>query len=107
MAGMRLFKEVFGEVVRERRLDLNLTLRQASERAFVSYSFWSEVERGVKECGSIFMNSIAVGLGVGLDELIIETGYRLSEDLDIKIPDTPEALFVRDAGWAAQYADLK
>jgi len=107
MAGMRLFKEVFGEVVRERRLDLNLTLRQASERAFVSYSFWSEVERGVKECGSIFMNSIAVGLGVGLDELIIETGYRLSEVAAIEIPDTPEALFVRDAGWAAQYADLK
>lgn len=107
MAGMRLFKEVFGEVVRETRLSRGLTLRQASERAFVSYSFWSEVERGVKDCGSDFMAAISVGLGVGLDELLIETGYRLSEEAELQIPDTLEGLFVRDASWAAQYADLK
>jgi transcriptional regulator with XRE-family HTH domain len=104
---MRLFKEVFGEVVREKRLGMELTLRQASERAFVSYSFWSEVERGIKDCGSDFMAAISVGLNVGLDELLIETGYRLSEEVALEIPDTPEALFVRDASWLAQYADLK
>ncbi len=107
MAGMRLFKEVFGEVVREQRLSKGITLREASEKAFVSYSFWSEVERGIKDCGSNFMGAIAIGLGVGLDELIIETGYRLSEELTLEIPDTPEILYTRDEAWAGQYADLK
>lgn len=105
MTGMK-FKEAFGEVVREQRLAQNLTLRQASERAFVSYSFWSEVERGVKECGSDFMTAMADGLGVELYDLVIEAGYRLAGE-GVKIPDTPESLFVRDSRWANQYADLK
>lgn len=105
MTGMK-FKEAFGEVVREQRLAQNLTLRQASERAFVSYSFWSEVERGIKECGSDFMTAMADGLGVELYDLVIEAGYRLAGE-GVKIPDSPESLFVRDSKWASQYADLK
>lgn len=105
MTGMK-FRQAFGEVVREQRLAKSLTLRQASERAFVSYSFWSEVERGLKDCGSDFMESMAQGLGVELYDLIIEAGYRLSGD-NLAIPDTPEILFVRDSRWASQYADLK
>lgn len=105
MTGMN-FRQAFGEVVREQRLAQNLTLRQASQRGFVSYSFWSEVERGVKDCGSSFMTAIADGLGVELYDLIIETGYRLAGE-GVKIPDSPESLFVRDSRWASQYADLK
>ena len=105
MTGMK-FKEAFGKVVREQRLAQNLTLRQASQRGFVSYSFWSEVERGVKECGSDFMTAIADGLGVELYDIVIEAGYRLAGE-GVKIPDSPESLFVRDSRWASQYADLK
>ena len=105
LTGMK-FRQAFGEVVREQRLAKRLTLREASQRAFVSYSFWSEVERGLKDCGSDFMESMAQGLGVQLYDLIIEAGYRLSGE-GLAIPDTPEALFVRDNKWANQYADLK
>jgi transcriptional regulator with XRE-family HTH domain len=99
------FRSVFGEVVREQRQAQDLQLRDLAEKSFLSYSYLSELERGLKECSSSTMECIANGLGVKLYDLIIETGYRLAGN-DIVVPDTPETLFVRDSKWYDQYADL-
>lgn len=103
--GMK-FREALGEVVREQRLANGLQLRDVSEKGHLSYSFLSEVERGLKECSSDYLTAIANGLGVEAHDLIIEAGFRMAEK-GLDIPDTPESLFVRDSSWATQYADLK
>lgn len=105
MTGMK-FKQAIGEVIREQRQANGLQLRDLSQRGFVSYSYLSEVERGLKDCSSDSLQSIANGLGVELYDLIIEAGYRMAGDT-IKVPDTPENLFVRNGDWLRQYADLK
>lgn len=101
----RTFREVFGELIRERRIANGLGLRDLADRGLMSYSYLSEVERGLKECHSATMEAIADGLGVNLYDLIIETGYRMAE-IKTAVPDTPEVLFVRNSEWARQYADL-
>ena len=100
------FREALGEVVREQRLANGLQLRDVSEKGHLSYSFLSEVERGLKECSSDYLNAIANGLGVNTYDLIIEAGYRMAEE-SVKVPDTPEFLFERNSLWQTQYADLK
>jgi transcriptional regulator with XRE-family HTH domain len=100
------FREAIGEVIREQRLANGLQLRDVSERGHLSYSFLSEVERGVKEASSMILENIANGLGVNTYDLIIEAGYRMAGD-SLAIPDNLEVFFLRDSRWANQYADLK
>lgn len=100
------FRSVFGELVREQRQANGIQLRELAEKCFLSYSYLSEVERGLKECASTTMEQIANGLGVELYDLIIETGYRMAGD-SVVVPDSPESLFVRSDKWRDQYADLK
>ena len=102
MTGMT-FHSILGEVIREQRQAKGLSMREVAGKGFVSIGHLSDVERGYKEASSAFLEAVANGLGVALYELIIETGYRLSE---LEVPDTPESLFVRDANWIGQYADL-
>jgi transcriptional regulator with XRE-family HTH domain len=106
MTGMD-FRRALGEVVREQRLANGLQLRDLAERGFLSYSFLSEVERGLKEASSIMIDRIADGLGVKPYDLIIEAGYRMAGDDLAQVPDTPESLFEKDSIWESQYLDLK
>ena len=101
-----LFREAIGEVIREQRLANGLQLRDVSERGHLSYSFLSEVERGLKEPSSVVIENIANGLLVDSYSLIIEAGYRMAES-KTEIPDTPESLFERTETWDRQYSDLK
>jgi transcriptional regulator with XRE-family HTH domain len=103
MTGMK-FSEALGEVVRERRLALGLTLREVSSTGYVSMGHLSDVENGRKEGSSSFINGVANGLGIEASELIIQAGFRMA---GLEVPDTPESLFERGSVWANQYADLK
>jgi transcriptional regulator with XRE-family HTH domain len=105
MTGMK-FRDVLGEVIREQRIANGLQLRDVSERGHISYSYLSEVERGIKDCSSDSLQGIANGMGVEVYNLIIEAGYRMAE-AKVEVPDTPESLFERGAIWGAQYSDLK
>jgi transcriptional regulator with XRE-family HTH domain len=105
MTGMK-FRDALGEVIREQRIANGLQLRDVSERGHISYSYLSEVERGIKDCSSDSLQGIANGMGVEVYSLIIEAGYRMAEP-EVAVPDTPESLFVRNSSWATQYADLK
>ena len=105
VSGMN-FREVFGELIREQRIANGLQLRDLAEKSFLSYSYLSELERGLKECSSSTMECLANGLGVELYDLIVETGYRMAGD-SVTIPNTPESLFARNDKWQRQYADLK
>lgn len=103
MTGMK-FSEALGEVIRERRLALGLSLREVSSTGYVSMGHLSDVENARKEGSSSFINGVANGLGIEASELIIQAGFRMA---GLEVPDTPESLFERGSVWANQYADLK
>jgi transcriptional regulator with XRE-family HTH domain len=100
------FYEALGEVIREQRLAKGLSLREVCNKGYVSMGHLSDVENGRKEGSSVFIEAVANGLGVETYDLIIEAGYKMAGDT-IFVPDTAESLFVRDANWIEQYADLK
>ena len=72
-----LFRDALGEIIRERRLELGMTLRQVQHKSKVALGYISEVERGHKEASSEVLNALAVALGVDVSELVIEAGVRM------------------------------
>jgi hypothetical protein len=59
----------------------------------------SDVERGVKEGSSAFIQGVAKGLGVNAYDLVIEAGYRMATG-------EVESVFERGDIWEKQYQDL-
>lgn len=95
------FQTAFGEVVRERRLANEQSLRSLSSNGYLALGYLSEVERGRKCPSSQIIEAIADGLGVSSSDLIIEAGLRMAN-----VPDTLESLFSRNGDWIGQYSDL-
>jgi transcriptional regulator with XRE-family HTH domain len=94
-----LLRHEIGDVLRDYRLERQMTLRDVSSSASVALGYLSEVERGQKEASSEILHSIAGALDVPLSQLIRETANRLAlfEDLtsSIPVPDTiPEEFYV-------------
>ena len=69
---MALFRRMLGDVLRERRSELGLTLREVSGVARVSLGYISEIERGQKEASSELLASICTALDVPLSEILSE-----------------------------------
>jgi transcriptional regulator with XRE-family HTH domain len=63
---MALFRTQLGEVLRERRAELGLTLREVSQEAQVSLGYISEIERGQKEASSELLGSLCEALDISL-----------------------------------------
>ena len=74
---MALFRRLLGDVLRERRLEQGLTLRQVSAEARVSLGYISEIERGQKEASSELLASICDALDVELADLLAEVSLEL------------------------------
>ena len=69
---MALFRRLLGDVLRERRLEQGLTLRQVSAEARVSLGYISEIERGQKEASSELLSSLCEALEVPLSDVLRE-----------------------------------
>jgi transcriptional regulator with XRE-family HTH domain len=67
---MALFRRLLGDVLRERRLEQGLTLRQVSAEARVSLGYISEIERGHKEASSELLASLCSALDIRLSEVL-------------------------------------
>ena len=68
--GMALFRRMLGDVLRERRSELGLTLREVSGVARVSLGYISEIERGQKEASSELLASLCDALEVPLSQVL-------------------------------------
>jgi transcriptional regulator with XRE-family HTH domain len=66
----RLWRQVAGAILRDRRLVQGRTLQQVATRAGVSPQYLSEIERGRKEPSSEMLASICGALGIGLADLL-------------------------------------
>ena len=67
---MALFRRMLGDVLRERRSQLGLTLREVSGSARVSLGYISEIERGQKEASSELLASLCEALDVPLSQVL-------------------------------------
>jgi transcriptional regulator with XRE-family HTH domain len=75
--GQMLFRTALGKVLRELRLEQQKTLRQISERGFISLGYLSEIENGQKELSSEPLNKLAVALNTTASAIVVEAGYRM------------------------------
>ena len=67
-----LFRRLIGDVLRERRSELGMTLREVSGVARVSLGYISEIERGQKEASSELLASLCDALDVSLSTVLHE-----------------------------------
>lgn len=67
-----LLKHAIGDTIRIIRTSNSLTLRQLSERSYVSLGYLSEIERGYKEASTTVLEAVAKGLDVSTAQLIKE-----------------------------------
>ncbi|MEJ7831756.1 MAG: helix-turn-helix transcriptional regulator [Nocardioides sp.] len=67
---MVLFRQLLGDVLRDRRLQLGLTLREVSRDARVSLGYISEIERGQKEASSELLASLCGALEAPLSDVL-------------------------------------
>jgi transcriptional regulator with XRE-family HTH domain len=65
-----MFRRLLGDVLRERRLEQGLTLRQVSAQARVSLGYISEIERGQKEASSELLLSLCSALDMPLSAVL-------------------------------------
>jgi transcriptional regulator with XRE-family HTH domain len=69
---MVLFRRLLGDVLRDRRMQRGLTLREVSAEARVSLGYISEIERGQKEASSELLASLCTALEVPLSDVLRE-----------------------------------
>lgn len=67
---MVLFRRLLGDVLRSKRLQRGMTLREVSAEARVSLGYISEIERGQKEASSELLASLCSALDVPLSEIL-------------------------------------
>jgi len=73
----KLWRELVGEQLRERRLERGETLREVVKRAGVSAQYLSEIERGIKEPSSEILAALAASMDTSLLELTSAVVTRL------------------------------
>ena len=69
---MVLFRRLLGDVLRARRVQRGMTLREVSAEARVSLGYISEIERGQKEASSELLFSLCSALDVPLSDVLRE-----------------------------------
>lgn len=67
---MVLFRRLLGDVLRGRRAELGMTLREVSSAALVSAGYISEIERGQKEASSELLASLCDALELPLSAVL-------------------------------------
>jgi transcriptional regulator with XRE-family HTH domain len=67
---MVLFHRLLGDVLRDRRMQRGMTLREVSAEARVSLGYISEIERGQKEASSELLASLCLALDAPLSDVL-------------------------------------
>lgn len=92
---MALFRRTLGDVLRERRSQLGLTLREVSGVARVSLGYISEIERGQKEASSELLASLCDALDVPLSQVLREVADAVAVEEGALTEPTPTLIAPR------------
>lgn len=84
-------RDTFRKNVRRKRLELGMTQQKLADEANLSYSYISEIERGVKEPSLEVAHRIATVLKTGLDGLVAseETAPYILKEIIILLQKSP------------------
>ena len=77
---MVLFRRLLGDVLRDKRTQRGLTLREVSAEARVSLGYISEIERGQKEASSECLAAICGALEVPLSVVLADVSYEIARE---------------------------
>jgi transcriptional regulator with XRE-family HTH domain len=86
---MVLFRRLLGDVLRERRVGLGLTLREVSAEARVSLGYISEIERGQKEASSELLASLCGALDTPLSDVLRDVSRAVALEEAAAVLTTP------------------
>ena len=87
---MVLFRRLLGDVLRDRRMQRGMTLREVSAEARVSLGYISEIERGQKEASSELLASLCTALEVPLSDVLREVSDAVAvEEAAVAAAATP------------------
>ncbi|WP_408899248.1 helix-turn-helix domain-containing protein [Nocardioides sp. R1-1] len=96
---MVLFRRSLGDILRSRRAELGLTLREVSGAARVSLGYISEIERGQKEASSELLASLCDALEMPLSDVLREVADAVAlEEAAAVLAATPTSIAPRRAG---------
>jgi transcriptional regulator with XRE-family HTH domain len=89
-----LWREVTGEVIRQRRHERGEKLRETADRAGISTQYLSELERGRKDASSEVLSAVAGALDLTLLDLTVGVARRLHvlPVAPVRTPSGPLAL---------------
>ena len=94
---MVLFRRLLGDVLRDKRTQRGLTLREVSAEARVSLGYISEIERGQKEASSELLASLCGALDLPLSDVLRDVSDAVAlEEAALELAATP----IRVAGRA-------
>ncbi|GEP40034.1 transcriptional regulator [Nocardioides psychrotolerans] len=91
---MVLFRRLLGDVLRARRMQRGMTLREVSAEARVSLGYISEIERGQKEASSELLASLCTALDAPLSEVLSEVSLAVAVE-EAALVATPISVHVR------------
>ncbi|GAB3087556.1 helix-turn-helix domain-containing protein [Nocardioides zeae] len=83
---MVLYRHSLGDVLRRRRVQQGMTLREVSAGARVSLGYISEVERGQKEASSELLASLCAALDVPLSTVLLEVSSEVAREESLLAP---------------------
>jgi transcriptional regulator with XRE-family HTH domain len=92
---MVLFRRLLGDVLRNRRLQRGMTLREVSAEARVSLGYISEIERGQKEASSELLASLCAAMDVPLSEVLRDVSSLVAVEETptlTQVPSGPEVV---------------
>jgi len=96
---MVLFRRSLGDILRSRRAELGLTLREVSGAARVSLGYISEIERGQKEASSELLASLCDALDMPLSDVLREVADAVAlEEAAALLATAPTPIAPRRAG---------
>ncbi|MFF4778742.1 helix-turn-helix domain-containing protein [Microtetraspora fusca] len=73
-----LLRNVYGEILRDERLDQDRTLDDVARAVGMSKQYLSEVERGRKEPSSEMLHSVCDALGLPIEHLLTRAVRRIT-----------------------------
>lgn len=83
---MVLFRRLLGDVLRARRVERGMTLREVSAEAMVSLGYISEIERGQKEASSELLASLCSALELPLSAVLREVSEAVAVEERLTAP---------------------
>lgn len=89
---MVLFRRLLGDVLRSKRLQRGMTLRQLSAEALVSLGYISEIERGQKEASSELLASLCAALDVPLSEVLSDVSSLVAVEEAAALVPAPDVV---------------